>query len=223
MNNPSSLFHHKETVSKHTVSPSGNYAGLRTWRSSDRQPGGTNNPPTGLLTLKFWGHENIMFWLTNQEYSHQLVNFWVHVTGNRIHNFCIIEWFMGPLVPECCILDSDSEILLNIEVTDYRSNFVKTILFEYNSCFSKIPFCISVESPRIFQCLISIPADHWVRRIDGDLPRRFFVSFTQLVISKTGRFWTIRKSAAQWRRNRARGYKKSILRANLLYFPIVKM
>jgi len=115
------------------------------------------------------------------------------------------------------------ELWYFIQTTDYRSNFAKTILFENCFCFSKINFSISVESPRIFQCLISIPADHWVRRIDGDLPRRFFVSFTQLVISKTGRFWTIRKSAAQWRRNRARGYKKSILRANLLYFPIVKM
>ena len=53
---------------------------------------------------------------------------------------------------------SDWQILLFIEATDYRSNFEKTILFENCSCFSKIPFSISVESPRIFQCLISISA-----------------------------------------------------------------
>ena len=29
-----------------------------------------------------------------------------------------------------------------------------------------------MESPRIFQCLVSIPAGHWVRHIDGVLPRR---------------------------------------------------
>ena len=60
-----------------------------------------------------------------------------------------------------------SQILLFIEETDYRSNLAKTILFENCSCFSKIPFSISVESPRIFQGLISIPAGHWVRQIDG--------------------------------------------------------
>jgi len=81
-----------------------------------------------------------------------------------------------------------SEILLFIEATDYRSNFAKTILFENCSCFSKIPFIISQESPRIFQCLISIPAGHWVGQIDGDLLRRFFWSaLLSLVINMTGR------------------------------------
>jgi len=80
------------------------------------------------------------------------------------------------------------EILLFIEATDNRSNFAKTILFENCSYFSKIPFSISVESPRIFQCLISIPADHRVRQIHGDLPRRFFLSaLISLVIRMTGR------------------------------------
>jgi len=80
------------------------------------------------------------------------------------------------------------EILLFIEATDYRSNFAKTILCEICSCFSKIPFSISVESPKIFQCLNSIPAGHWVRHIDGDLPRWFFLSVLLiLVISMIGR------------------------------------
>ena len=49
-------------------------------------------------------------------------------------------------------------------------------------------FYISVESPMIFQCLISIPAGHWAQKIDSDLPRRFFLSaLLSLVISKTGR------------------------------------
>jgi len=47
---------------------------------------------------------------------------------------------------------------------------------------------IPVESPGIFQFLMSISADHWVRQIDGDLPRRWFLSaFLSLVISKTVR------------------------------------
>ena len=36
-------------------------------------------------------------------------------------------------------------------------------------------------------------------------------------------FQTIRKSAARWRGRRARGYRKLILRANLLYVPNIKM
>ena len=88
----------------------------------------------------------------------------------------------------CCPPDYSSEILLYIEATDYRSNFAKTILFENSFCFSKVSFCISVEFPRIFQCLISIPAGHRIRQIDGDLPRRFFLSaLLSLVISMTGR------------------------------------
>jgi len=60
--------------------------------------------------------------------------------------------------------------------------------FRNFSCFSKMPFSISVDSPRIFQCLISIPAGHWVPQIDGDLPRWFFWSaLFSLVISMIGR------------------------------------
>ena len=91
-------------------------------------------------------------------------------------------------LPVCCLLNCCPENLLSIEATDYRSNFAKTILFWNCSCFSKIPFSISVETPRMFQSLISIPAGHWGRQIDGDLPRRFFLSvLLSLLISMTGR------------------------------------
>jgi len=65
------------------------------------------------------------------------------------------------VLPVFCLLDQRSQIWLYIEANDYRSNFSKTILFENCSCFSKIPLSISVEYPRIFQCLILIPAGHW--------------------------------------------------------------
>ena len=82
---------------------------------------------------------------------------------------------------------------LFMETTDYWPNFAKTSLFENYSTFSKITFSISLESPRIFKCLISIPAGHWVRQIDSDLPRRFFLSaLLSLVISKT---WRSERSA----------------------------
>ena len=91
--------------------------------------------------------------------------------------------------PVYALFDICIEFEIYVEVTDYRSNFAKTILFENCSCFSKTHFSISVEPPRIFQCLISIPAGHWVRQIDGrKIPRRFFLSvLLSLVISMTRR------------------------------------
>ena len=129
------------------------------------------------------------------------------------------------MVPVCCILGTCSEILLNIEATDYRSIFAKTILFENCSCF--IHFSISVESPTIYQCLISIPAGHWVRQIDGKSSAItwpiLFVSFTQPCDQHDRKIRTICKSAVRWRGRRARGYRKLILCANLLYVPNIKM
>jgi len=57
-----------------------------------------------------------------------------------------------------CLFEIVGKFVLSTKATDYRWNFAKTILFENCSCFSQIPFTILVESPKIFQCLISIPA-----------------------------------------------------------------
>jgi len=108
------------------------------------------------------------FWLKNPQYSSQVQELFRNFTENRIHSFCLDGHPVLPLWWQCMVLlDFEGEISLSIERTDYRSNLAKTILFEKCSCFSKIHFSISVESPRIFQCLISIPAGHWVRQIDG--------------------------------------------------------
>ena len=74
----------------------------------------------------------------------------------------LYHWSAGstPNVPVYCAVRICDRNFVDIEATDYRSDFAKTILFENCSCFAKIPFSISVESPRIFQCLISIPAGH---------------------------------------------------------------
>ena len=50
-----------------------------------------------------------------------------------------------------------------------------------------------------------------------------FVSITQPCDQHDTKIRTIRKSAARWRGRRARGYRKLILRANLLYVPNIKM
>ena len=51
----------------------------------------------------------------------------------------------------------------------------------------------------------------------------FFVSFTQPCDQQDRKIPTICKSAAWWRGRRARGYRKLILRANMLYVPHIKM
>jgi len=50
-----------------------------------------------------------------------------------------------------------------------------------------------------------------------------FVSITQPCDQHDRKIRTIRKSAARWRGRRARGYRKLILRVNLLYVPNIKM
>jgi len=89
------------------------------------------------------------------------------VSVTQYHRESIPQPFNHPRIesttfvsPVCFLITGNPEIFLSIEATDYPSNFAKTILFENCSCFSKIPFSFSVESPRIFQCLISIPAGH---------------------------------------------------------------
>jgi len=90
-------------------------------------------------------------------------------------------------LPVCCLFVNISKFCNLYRRLIIDQIFAKTFLFENCSCFSKIPFSVSVESPRIFQCLILIPASHWVRQIDGDLPRRFFLSaLLNLVINMTG-------------------------------------
>jgi len=112
---------------------------------------------------------------------------------HRLIKFDKICWEKRPAIPRPNLRTSFWRRDLkntqpHLKASDYRSYFAKTILFENCSCFSKIPFSISVESPRIFQCLISIPAGHRVRQIDSNLPRWFFWSaLPSLVISMTGR------------------------------------
>jgi len=116
-----------------------------------------------------------------QKNTSMIANISRHVhsmTGGRTHNLRIMMQVLVPLTYKRIPLWLPSricgELVWFVETTDYRSNFAKTILFKNCFCFSKIPFNIYVESPSIFQCLISIPAGHWVRQIDDDLPRRLF-------------------------------------------------
>ena len=137
-------------------------------------------------------------------------------------------WSVGgtTMVPVCCGVSMCNGNLINIEATDYRSNFAKTILFENCSCFFE----------NTFQYLGGISQDisgsyFDSRRSLSSANRRrstspiVFVSFTQPCDhwQHDRKIRRIRKSAARWRGRRARGYRKLILRANLLYVPNIKM
>jgi len=142
---------------------------LSTWDHAHPQID-TQQTPThfeqDFCILKFWKCEVLT--TKNEDYFPQCWGIFHSINKNRTHNLCVVRQLTLPLWYYCVILlYGTCEISLFVEATDYRSNLAKTILFENCSCFSKIPFSISVESPRIFQGLISIPAGHWVRQIDG--------------------------------------------------------
>jgi hypothetical protein len=167
---------------------SGIHASLRSWRSWDRFTGGLDTFSLCRNQFThFLGNANIMFGPKNKKHLENIMIAIQHQWESNPRPLDHSPAGDTSAIPVCCLLFA-SEILLFIETTDYRSNFAKTILFEIFSCFWKKRFSISVESPRIFQCLISMPAGHWVRHIDGDLPRRFFLSaLLSLGISMTGR------------------------------------
>ena len=174
-----------------TIQINGNHDGPQTRRSLDQIPGGTYEP----ILMCISQHAHVFGWCKSHVLSKKIsicMQLSVSVTHNHQESNPQLLYYPtdgGTTRSRVYwLLDSCSEFWLSIEATDYWSNFAKTILFENCSCFSKIPFSISVESPRIFQCLISIPAGHWVRQIDSDLPRRFFLSaLLSLVISMTRR------------------------------------
>ena len=179
-----------------------------------------------ILTLKFCKYEVLK--TKNTVYFPQVEERFHSVTKDRTRNLCLGRRLGLPLWYQCVmLLYLIVEVSLFIERTDYRSNLAKTILFENCSCFSKIPFSISVESPRILQGLISIPAGTELGKSTANRRRStwpiLFVSITQTCDQHDRMIRTIRKSAARWRGRRARGYRKLILRANLLYAPNIKM
>jgi len=109
-----------------------------------------------------------------------------------------------------------------IEATDYRSNFAETIrklflffenTFQYLRGISQE---ISVSHFDSHRSVISANRRQFTSPI-------LFVSFTQPCDQHDRKIQTIRKSAARWRGRRARGYRKLILRANLLYVSNIKM
>jgi len=110
-------------------------------------------------------------------------------SANRIDNLWVILVVLLPLtyqrIPMWIPFENRWDDWLSIKFCE-NGSFRKLSLFLENTFQYLRGIC--VESPKIFQCLISIPAGHWVRQIDVDLPRRFFLSaLLSLVISKTGR------------------------------------
>jgi len=114
-----------------------------------------------VCTLTFFQITQILCF--DQKIQNNLINFYIRISSPGVENTSFILT-CGCQHHYATIMLSpwqSFKILLNTD----RSNFAKTILFENCSCFSKIPFNISAESPWIFQYLISIPAGHWLRPV----------------------------------------------------------
>jgi len=182
------------SVSKYTVQPNGYDDRFQFWRSSDYNPKGN----LWHCSHTYSNHAHTFGWCKYTYFAHKNYKYACqfllpqHNTNTRTHKLCITWHTVVPLHYPCVdYLTGDSNfwyVHRRLIDSDYWSNFAKTVLFENCSCFSKIPFSISVESLRIFQCLISIPAGHWVWQIDSDLPRWSFLStLLSLVIIMTGR------------------------------------
>jgi len=92
-------------------------------------------------------------------------------------------------LPVCYLVDTVSKFFLFIEATKYRSNFCKNDSFRKLFLFFEITFqYVGGISQDISVSHFDSRRSLWVRHIDGDLPRRFFLSaLLSLVISMTGR------------------------------------
>jgi len=111
----------------------------------------------------------------------------------------------------------------------YRGDWL-SIKFYENDSFRKLFLFFE----NAFQYLVGISQDISVSHFDSrrslsSANRRrptspiLFVSFTQPCDQHDRKIRTIFKSAARWRGRRARGYRKLILRANLLHVPKIKI
>ena len=142
------------------VIPKGQAVMLSTWEHEYYQSESRLIPTPLDKIFEYYCFGNVKFW---QQKSHNILR--THKKSytsieDRTQNLCDTNQCALPLSHRCAVvLNSTSEISVYIEATDYRSNLAKMILFENCSCFSKIPFSIWVESPRIFQGLISISVD----------------------------------------------------------------
>ena len=147
---------------------------------------------------------------------------------NRTHNLCIGGQLVAPLRYQCVVLlHFEGEISLFIErlIIDqiWRKRFFSKIVPVFRKYLSvsrwNLPgyFRVSFRFPQVTEFGKSS-----ANRRQSTWPI-LFVSFTQPCDQHDRKIWTIRKSAVRWRGRRARGYRKLVLRENLLYVPNIKM
>ena len=206
----------------------GNHARLLTRRSSDRLPGETyvTSPHICHKPHMFLGDANVMFCPKNHDCACKFLSPYHRITGSRTRNLCITLQVLVPLSYQCIWIWE----LYRICVI-YRGNWL-SIKFCENDSFRNLFLFFE----NTFQYVRGISQDISVSHFDSrrslsheSANRRrstssiLFVSFTQPCDQHDRKIRTIRKSAARWRGRRARGYKKLILRANLLYCANIKM
>jgi len=171
-----------------------------------------------------------MFCPKNHEYACRLFSPHHNITRNRVHNLwitlqmvvllphqCIVVDYTGTLIPVSRIFVIFRGDWLSIKFCG-NDSFRKLFLFFENTCqyLSAISQDISVSH---FDSRRSLSSANRRRSASPIL----LVSFTQPCDQHDRKIRTIRKSAARWRGRRARGYRKLILRANLLCVPNIKM
>jgi len=127
------------------------------------------------------------------------------------------------MVPVCCVVINFAWSFVIYREDSLSIKFGENDSFQKLFLFSKIPFSVSVESPRIFQGLISIPAGHWVRQIDGKSSAIYRADSFCQHYSALRSAWQEDPNNPQERCAMARGYRKLILRVNLLNVPHIKI
>jgi len=133
-----------------------------------------------------------------------------------------------PLWTRCIVLSNlEWEISLFIERLIIDQIWRKQFFWKIVPVFRKYLSISRRNLPGYFRVSFRFPQ---VTEFDKSLVNRrrstwpiLFVRFTQDCDQHDRKIRTIRKSAARWRGRRARGYRKLILRVNLLYVPNIKM
>jgi len=194
----------------------------RSTRTKNKQVS-TRNFKIKILQIRSFAYKNLKYSSLVKELFHS-------VTENRTQNLCLGGQPVVPLWYQCmALLDFKTEISLSIEGTDYRSNLAwQKQFFSKNVPVSRKYLSVSRGNlPGYFSVSFRFPQ---VTEFGKSTANRWrstwpilFVNFTQSCDQHDRKIRTIRKSATRWRGRRAQGYRKLILRANLLYVPNIKM
>jgi len=214
------------STSEHATQLSGNHARFQTRRSSVWLPGGNcvNSPYICHKPhILFWVMQMACFVQKNMPMHARFLPYH-NITGSRTRNLCIALQVVVPLSYQCipfwqlwriCVIYRGDWLSIKFSEND---SFRKLFLF-FENTFQYLRGISQDILVSHFDSRRSLSSANWRRSTSPIL----FVSFTQPCDQHDRKIRMIRKGAARWRGHRAWGYRKLILRANLLYVPNIKM